>query len=298
MSNHRLWLRYDQLDTCMLMLLGLMVRPLSAGGPASARRPEDFVLVLGAVERVAVLAWTCDLHLVGSQCLRRPRSMRPRHSGDLPYQWLVVTHPDEWEAVPIKWLPPVAQVWRQHVHALAGSTGAAASSSSSSASREHTPLAAGAFIQEVEEPCSLLEVAAQQGFRGLGVTALRSLARYFKLELKQSASMFDVLMALVRHALPGASEEDIALILARYTQAEYPGQEDLMSSEAMKECFGPGDAKELDNFAESSKSIAPMVNDIKQYIAKVVAERRTNESANSGASRRAGARQRRRGRTD
>lgn len=77
MSNHRLWLRYDQLDMCMLMLPGLIFRPLSAGGPASARRPEDFVLVLGAVERVAVLAWTCDLHLVGSQCLRRPRSMRP-----------------------------------------------------------------------------------------------------------------------------------------------------------------------------------------------------------------------------
>lgn len=278
LASPSIWLNYDRLDLSMLMLPGLLVRRRVANGTPIVRRSQDFMLVLGVVERVAVLAWECDIHIAGGKELRRPRCAKPRDSNDLPYSWLVVVNPDEWEAIPIKWLPPVAQVWRHMVHAssvtssLPGRTGATSSSSGEL-------LASGIFIEEAASACSLLQASALQGFRGLGVVALRALAKYLQLELAQTSTMFEVLVALVKHGIPHCGEEQLAKILSDYAHAEYPGQDDIINSEAMKECLNPGDIRELDNFAESSKKVEPLRQEISDYIKKVVSAR------SAGASR-------------
>lgn len=270
-----LWMSYNRLDMCMLMLPGLLVRRRVENGVVLQRRPEDFMLVLGVVERIAVLAWRCEVFRVGGTHYRRPRSEPPRSIDDVPYQWLVCTDADEWEAIPIKWAPPAAQAMLQRSRPALPSGSSASSASSSSRSAQPSPNhPVGADIREAGPPCSLLVAAAQRGFRGLGLVALRSLARNFKVELPANSTMFEVLMKLIKFAIPMISDDDLAKLLADYAQEEYEGQDDLLTSEAMKECFASGDAKELEQFTETTKKSAPMQAEIRQFVANVIAKKR------------------------
>lgn len=124
-----LWQQYDDLDLSVLILPGLLVRRCQADGEDIERKPEDFVLVLGVIERVAALGWQCDYSFLDGRALRQPRASVPTSIRDMPYSWLICTDPSEWEAIPVRWAPPATRIMREAVGASA--SGAASSSSSS-----------------------------------------------------------------------------------------------------------------------------------------------------------------------
>lgn len=70
-----------------------------------------------------------------------------------------------------------------------------------------------AVLAPISDPAPLLQTCAAQAFGGLNRANLASLSKFLGLRAPSSASLFDLLLLLIRHALPHLDEDEMLRII-------------------------------------------------------------------------------------
>jgi len=125
--------------------------------------------------------------------------------------WLVVVNPDHWHVLDIEWVGPSHHLCKQKL-AVASSSGSA---SSKNAIDDQLPDGLPGLSASTKPNSTLLSLyagAAKRCFKGMGKTAMQDLAREHNIKYEGS-ELFDILLAALRHFLPGLDDEDYSLIL-------------------------------------------------------------------------------------
>jgi hypothetical protein len=217
---------------------------------------EPWLLGMGNVEGCLALAWPS-------------RELAPGHfapSADRATRRLVAMLDLDYEAMPIKWISPM-----HHAYMVERGKLAAAVS-------EYTPVAVKAS-DEYEDfrisavatgpPCSLLALAAKEGFWSLPATYLREVSDRLGVDYADT-SLVSLLEALIRFAIPAATDSEVVKYMQKrgyWCEGEISHVEDLVGFDWMLEMF---DAHFADTLREEIKTARGAKAAYEDYIEDVM----------------------------
>ena len=198
---------------------------------------QTWWLCLGTVRGTAGLA--VPLHEVSV------RGNAYFHIGDKPaVEWVVVLDEGKWEASMLTWLSPLHLLLRHKD----------AASDLLKSGRSCGCFAHGAM--------PLLQAAASNCFHSLGQAGIAQLAAHYGIPCE--GSMFDMLWAMVKHALPHLSSDGILEVLSKRLQVEASYTPAFFSDPMVQEAFGEEDAKVLNEHIKVAKDKAVELKQFKE----------------------------------
>jgi hypothetical protein len=218
----RLWL-------CQLFTRGMLIH--------DKLRNETCISLL-TVDRCATLAWKVDMVVFHGKDLFVPVT-DPHRS---PYLWLTCTDIAQFEARRISW---VGNAWRVTVAQAAGAKGDDAIKLSSGQ-------ATGLFASPIDPWAGLMAASARTAFKEMNLAGLMDIVEQFAVVIIGEREEYQVTLQLVRHFLPGLTDEEYISILAQREQRHDP-MESLLESQEALDAYGQDDLCFLEKWKETRK---------------------------------------------
>jgi hypothetical protein len=221
----RLWL-------CQLFTRGMLIH--------DKLRNETCISLL-TVDRCATLAWKVDMVVFHGKDLFVPVTDPSRS----PYLWLTCTDVAQFEARRISW---VGNAWRANVATAVGAKGDNAITLSSGQ-------ATGLFASPIDPWDGLVAASARTAFKEMNLAGLMDIVEQFAVVIIGEREEYQVTLQLVRHFLPGLTDEEYISILAQREQRHDP-MESLLESQEALDAYGQDDLCFLEKWKETRKKRA------------------------------------------
>ena len=93
--------------------------------------------------------------------------------------------------------------------------------------------------------CTLRQAATREAFFDMQVTDLRLLAGHFKCEIASGATTYELVESLVMQCLPGATEEDLYVIMSKRLLERSLGLDELMQIDEVLDVMDKDDVREV-----------------------------------------------------
>ena len=206
---------------------------------------EAWMLGVGSIDGAVAVAWPMEK--------RRDGCYIPLAGATTTRSLVTVLDISEWEAMPVRWISPMARAIRQELIKLGEESNFQKEVELKDASAYGGQLSMGAL--PTAPASSLLQAAAREAFWSLPLTFLRDLAERLEIEYKDTTTI-GILEALARHAFPGISDEELIRILERrgyHSEGDMEHCEDLVNIEWVTDLMDASFAEQLRDEISSAK---------------------------------------------
>lgn len=248
LQDPTIWDHTSHLWLCHCLGFGMCVRK---------RGTDEWFLTLGHIEHLATLAWRVRLVKFAGHTFMVP--LLPTSDFCDAYAWLVCADPDLWLAQPIRWVSPVGKFGLHRV------VGQATSSSSSGASAPKR--AKLASIAELPSECigaaicvgdevPVLTECANNAFAGFNEALLTRLLKFYGVDFAKGADLFDKIIAGAKQFGGMCGNDLVSALYRRVRPNPHTASHDdaFFESEILQGCFDASDVKQVQQYAESTKT--------------------------------------------